>query len=96
MSKNVLDSFWKEIEDKKIEQIPRSRFVARKIAAGLFIGAVGLVMSLGIAVALYISINHDYSIGHGHSLPSLHHIPLLRNVRRWNSSRHSSRIRIFR
>ena len=80
MSKNVLDSFWKEIEDKKIEQIPRSRFVARKIAAGLFIGAVGLVMSLGIAVALYISINHDYSIGHGHSLPSLHHIPLLRNV----------------
>ncbi|MEI8186384.1 MAG: hypothetical protein WCG19_06790 [Chlorobiaceae bacterium] len=80
MSKDILNSFWQEIEDKKIEQIPRWRFNAVRIGAWLIVGALGILLSLGGAIALYISINHDYSNGHEHSLHFLQHYPLLVNV----------------
>jgi len=86
MTEKTADSFWKEIEKRKVSPIPIWRFHLKNYGLWLLVVLFGLFASLATSTVYYVLFSHDLDVEQGRSsdfidwslvLHILHSIPYL-------------------
>ncbi|MEI8185389.1 MAG: hypothetical protein WCG19_01720 [Chlorobiaceae bacterium] len=67
MSKNLSDSFWKEIEKRKTVPIPVWRFVAKNYGLWLLVSLFVVISSIAMATLSYVLFSHDLDVEQVHT-----------------------------